>query len=242
MYDITFYPKSLDEYPCWFKDNCTGFGDEELCHIACPLFFQFFHLVNLANIPIPLQYPDNLKLDPGEDVNEYKFLKEIQSDITNWVQEGNNLYLFSEYPGNGKTTWAIKLMLSYFYNIMEHNGDKCRGLFINVEQFLLESKKSINDRNKRLEEMEKLITDVDLVIWDDFGNRPLAEYDFTLLYIFINERLNKRKSNIYTSNRIDDDLAKNIGWRLTDRSLSVSEVVEFINPSQRTYARERGRK
>lgn len=242
MYDITFYPKSLDEYPCWFKHDCAECGDKELCNTACPLFFQFFHLVNLANIPIPLQYPHNLKLEPGKDANEYKFLKEIQSDITNWVQEGNNLYLFSEYPGNGKTTWAIKLMLSYFYNIMDHNGDKCRGLFINVEQFLLETKKSITDRNQRLKEMEKLIPTVDLVIWDDFGNRSLSEYDFSLLYTYINERLNNGKSNIYTSNRIDEELAKNVGWRVTDRVLNTSDVLEFINPSQRRPARERGRK
>jgi DNA replication protein DnaC len=125
---------------------------------------------------------------------------------------------------------------------MDHNGDKCRGLFINVEQFLLETKKSITDRNQRLKEMEKLIPSVDLVIWDDFGNRSLSEYDFSLLYTYINERLNNGKSNIYTSNRIDDELARNVGWRVTDRVLNTSDVLEFINPSQRRPARERGRK
>ena len=90
--------------------------------------------------------------------------------------------------------------------------------------------------------MEKLIPTVDLVIWDDFGNRSLSEYDFSLLYTYINERLNNGKSNIYTSNRIDEELAKNVGWRVTDRVLNTSDVLEFINPSQRRPARERGRK
>ena len=242
MYDITFYPKSVQEYPCWFKSACSAEGDEELCNTACPIYFQFFHLVNLANIPVPLQYRENLKLEPGKDINEHNFLKEIQSDINNWVKQGNNLYLFSEQPGNGKTTWAIKLMLSYFATIMEHNGDKCRGLFINVEQFFYDKKNNMNHRNHRFEEMEKLIPEVDLIIWDDFGNRTLTDYEFGLLYNFINDRINNNKSNIYTSNRVDENLSRNVGWRIADRVLNTAEFVEFINPTQRKPIRERGRK
>lgn len=242
MYDITYYPKSFKECPCWFKDACSAYGDEELCHTACPLYFQFFHLVNLANIPTPLQYPQNLKLEPGEDANEHKFLREIQLDINNWVQEGNNLYLYSARAGNGKTTWAIKLMLSYFQTIMEHNGDKCRGLFINVEQFFYEKKNNMSNPSYRFSEMEKLITEVDLVIWDDFGNRRLTDYEFGLMYTLINDRIDNNKSNIYTSNMIDGDLYSNVGSRIADRVLGTTEFVEFINPSQRKPVRERGRK
>ena len=242
MYDITFYPKTIEEYPCWFSEICSDNGDKQLCNTACPYYFQFFHLVNLANIPIPLQYPHNLKLEPGKDANEHKFLRDIQLDINNWVRQGNNLYLFSEHPGNGKTTWAIKLMLSYFQSIMEHNGDRCRGLFINVEQFFFQKKNTMTQANHRFTEMQKLITQVDLVIWDDFGNRPITDYEFSLLYSLINERIDNNKANIFTSNRIDESLSANVGWRVADRVLGTCEFVEFINPSQRKPMRERGRK
>ena len=40
MYDITFYPKSIDEYPCWFKDDCDEFGDKEFREVERMILLQ----------------------------------------------------------------------------------------------------------------------------------------------------------------------------------------------------------
>lgn len=241
MYDIKefhFNPKE-----CWFKNFCSDYGNPELCHCACPEYIQFYYLVNMANIPPAKQYKENLVLEPGLDKNEHEYLKGIQDNIVNWVKQGNNLYLFSEQFGNGKTTWAIKIMLQYFFEIYPGNGiERCRGLFLNVDQFLRDMRNNINKKDKRFTEMCELIPTVDLIIWDDIGCRQLSDYEFNTLYTYINERMSYEKSNIFTSNVIDEGLVKNIGGRLADRILNTSDIVEFINPSQRKPARERGRK
>ena len=90
--------------------------------------------------------------------------------------------------------------------------------------------------------MEQLIPTVDLVIWDDIGMGQLTGYEYNLMYALINQRVNHQKANIFTSNVIDQDLDRAVGFKLSDRIQSTSDVVEFINPSQRKSARERGRK
>lgn len=124
-------------------------------------------------------------------------------------------------------------MSKYFSKIWNKNGTKCRGLFINVDDFLMQYKSNINKKDKRFEEMVELIPTVDLIIWDDIGCTKLKDYDHSILFPLINSRLINGKANIYTSNVIDDDLDNNIGARLRSRILDVSDVVEFINDSQR---------
>ena len=124
-------------------------------------------------------------------------------------------------------------MSKYFSNIWDGNGTKCRGLFINVDEFLMAKRTQIKNHNQRLEEMEKLIPTVDLVIWDDIGVTRLKEYDHQILFPLINSRIQNNKANIFTSNVIDEELYNNIGGRLGNRILDTSTIVEFTNKPQR---------
>ena len=124
-------------------------------------------------------------------------------------------------------------MSKYFSNIWNGNGTKCRGLFINVDEFLMAKRTQIKNQNQRLEEMEKLIPTVDLVIWDDIGVTRLKEYDHQILFPLINSRIQNNKANIFTSNVIDEELYNNIGGRLGNRILDTSTIVEFTNKPQR---------
>ena len=124
-------------------------------------------------------------------------------------------------------------MSKYFSNIWDGNGTKCRGLFINVDEFLMAKRTQIKNQNQRLEEMEKLIPTVDLVRWDDIGVTRLKEYDHQILFPLINSRIQNNKANIFTSNVIDEELYNNIGGRLGNRILDTSTIVEFTNKPQR---------
>lgn len=230
MYDVKEF--RFDQEKCWFKAVCTQYKTDT-CNCGCSLYCQFYYLVNLANIPVKLQYTENQKLTAGEDLSKYQYLKSVKDNIENWVNEGGNLYLYSKYYGNGKTTWAVKLMCSYFVKIWNGNGTKCRGLFINIDDFLMSKKSSINKYNNRLLEIEKLIPEVDLVIWDDIGCNKLSDYDHSILFPLLNSRITNGKANIFTSNVIDSELVTNIGGRLASRVLETSQVVEFNNPPQR---------
>nr|DAZ11266.1 MAG TPA: replicative helicase [Caudoviricetes sp.] len=230
MYDVKEFKFNREK--CWFRANCPMYNAKD-CNCSCSVYFQYYYLVNLANIPPNKQQPEQLKLSADKDIKKYEYLNNVKENINEFVQDGCNLYLYSPYYGNGKTTWSIKLMSKYFSNIWNGNGTRCRGLFINVDEFLMAKRNAIKHPNLRLEEMEKLIPTVDLVIWDDIGVTKLKEYDHQILFSLINPRIVNNKANIFTSNVIDDQLDENIGGRLANRILDTSTIVEFTNKPQR---------
>ena len=154
MYDVKEFRFNREK--CWFRTNCPMYNTKD-CNCSCNVYFQYYYLVNLANIPPNKQQPEQLKLSAGKDIKKYEYLNNVKENINEFVQDGCNLYLYSPYYGNGKTTWSIKLMSKYFSNIWNGNGTRCRGLFINVDEFLMAKRNAIKHPNPRLEEMEKLI-------------------------------------------------------------------------------------
>lgn len=231
MYDVTKF--EFKPELCWFKEVCTNYSTD-ICNCGCSLYCQYYYLINLANVPVQLQYPQNQKLNAGIDIEKYKYLADLKDNILQFVDEGQNLFLYSKYYGNGKTTWSIKLLSSYFSKIWPGNGTKCRGLFINVDDFLMKKKSAISQKNYRLLQIEELIPNVDIVIWDDIGCTKLSDYEHSILFPLINSRISSHKCNIFTSNVIDDEFVNNVGGRLASRILETSTIVEFNNPPQRT--------
>lgn len=216
---------------CWYKDACSMYNKES-CRMNCPRYLQMYYLFNQAGIPEVMQYPLPLYPDK-QDYAQFVRLSQIKNDIVNWVNSGNNLYIFSSTCGNGKTSWAIKLMSKYFDCVWPGNGYECRGLFIRCGQLFNRAKRNISSKDSKWEEYLQAIGECDLVIWDDIGEYQLSLYDQQLLIELIDDRIYSGKANIYTSNVIDEVLECNIGKRLTSRVLNNSEVIEFIGGDRR---------
>lgn len=216
---------------CWYKNACSMYNKEP-CRMNCPRYLQMYYLFNQAGIPEVMQYPSPLYPDK-QDYEQFVRLSEIKNDIVNWVNSGNNLYIFSSTCGNGKTSWAIKLMSKYFDCVWPGNGYECRGLFIRCGQLFNRAKRNISSKDSKWEEYLQAIRECDLVIWDDIGEYQLSLYDQQLLIELIDDRIYSGKANIYTSNVIDEVLECNIGKRLTSRVLNNSEVIEFIGGDRR---------
>ena len=216
---------------CWYKNACSMYNKEP-CRMNCPRYLQMYYLFNQAGIPEVMQYPSPLYPDK-QDYAQFVRLSEIKNDIVNWVNSGNNLYIFSSTCGNGKTSWAIKLMSKYFDCVWPGNGYECRGLFIRCGQLFNRAKRNISSKDSKWEEYLQAIRECDLVIWDDIGEYQLSLYDQQLLIELIDDRIYSGKANIYTSNVIDEVLECNIGKRLTSRVLNNSEVIEFIGGDRR---------
>ena len=47
------------------------------------------------------------------DLQAFTDLSIIKNNIVSFAKNGNNIYIYSKIPGNGKTSWAIKLIQSY---------------------------------------------------------------------------------------------------------------------------------
>lgn len=211
-----------NEY-CWYKEVC----DRESCKL-CVKFLEMNFLMTNSNLPKAKQRAIKLQI-PDRDREAYAKLSEIKHDIDNFVYEGRNLYIGSENTGTGKTSWAIKLMHSYFNFIWDGNGLRERAVFVHVPTFLMKCKE-FNENDRDFARLRKLIMEVDLVVWDDIASTDMSAYDLAQLEPFIDYRLLSEFSNIFTSNYADrEKLSKVLGERLTSRvwSKNNTEVIIF---------------
>ena len=142
------------------------------------------------------------------------------------------MYIGSKYTGNGKTTWAIKLLHKYFETVWENNCYKVRGLFVHVPTLLLKLK---NFENPMTAEEYDNLKNCDLVVWDDIASLNMSSYDYTQLLAIIDYRMLADKSNIYTANVITERTLQDIlGERLTSRVYKSSRKIIFTGKDNRT--------
>ena len=193
-------------------------------------FQEMMYMINTSGVP---KKTIGTKLVPCKnDYSSFKRLAAIQDDIVEFVTSGSNLYLFSSTCGNGKTTWAIKLLLQYFNEVWVCNNFKERGLFINVPTFLTKVKTVIGKPDEQFEAVRTLLTEVDLVVWDDIASTRLSDFDYNTLLTYVDKRTVEGKSNIFTGNVCPGDLESYLGQRLTSRVLS-SSLIELRGEDKR---------
>lgn len=209
---------------CWYLKTCKHY--KENCQENCIRYNEVNYMMESAKIPKGNQFKNEL-IPQAIDIENFKFLAEIKKDIKNFIKNGENLYIFSERFGNGKTTWAIKIMQSYFNQIWAGNGFTQRGLFIHVPSFLTKFKEVMNKKDEEFEDMKKQLLEVDLVIWDDIAAGKLSDYDHTNLLTYIDQRKLNGKSNIYTGNLNEQELVDALGNRLKSRIWNSSTIVEL---------------
>lgn len=212
---------------CWYKRICT-----EQCSENCIRYKLMYSLFKQSNLPEALWDYKELVCHE-KDLQVYKKLQAKSDSILNFIEAGNNLYIYSENCGNGKTTWAIRLMYSYFDKIWHKSCFDCKALFVSVPKFLYNCKRSISQDVKGFEELCNLISEVDLVIWDDIGEMKASDYEHQILFQYIDDRINSKKSNIYTSNKNKEQLEDVLGVRLASRIYNCSECIEFLEEDKR---------
>lgn len=198
-------------------NECIYLG---ICKKECPNICvqrsEMNYLLKTSNIPKSQQRMHRLKPDEC-DLPAFEKLAEIQSNIVEFTEHGDLLYIYSEICGNGKTTWTIKLMLQYFNEIWEGNCLEPRGVFINVPTFINKSKAVISNPDPAFDDLRALIPRVDLVVFDDVTVSRLSDYDYSLLLSLIDERIFQNKAMIFTGNIYPDVLHEVLGQRLASR-------------------------
>ena len=208
---------------CWYAPICTM----DCNHHLCIKYNEMSYMMETSNLPKSKQQVIRLKV-PNADRDAYNRLAEIKADIYDFVQEGRNLYIASEQSGNGKTSWAIKLMHKYFEEMWDGNGLRERALFIHVPTFIMKCKE-FKRYDADFERLKKLALTVDLVVWDDIASTEISPFDYAQLLVYIDNRLLSDLSNIYTGNFPDKEkLADRLGNKLASRVFSSNtEVIIF---------------
>ena len=215
---------------CWYEDVCGVKGDS--CGPTCVRYAEMLNLFQMSNIPRYRWYPE--RLVPGKgDRESFVYLRDVKNDIKNWVQGGNNLYLFSDTFGNGKTSWAVKLMSAYFNQVWRGNCFKTRGIFISVPEFFDRERLRMDNQDEDFKRIRQSLIECDLVIWDDVSSVKMTDYASATFFNFVDARVIAHRANIFTGNLGEERLKDFVGGRLASRIWNTSEIVELVGEDRR---------
>lgn len=223
----------IENKDCWLKES--GCNRKHCADPSCLILYKLDYLYNKANVPLKLRKTISLRTDQdGTDVEEFKLLRSIQDNIVDFIKEGRQLYLHSKITGNGKSSWALRLLQTFFNKIWFKTELTCRGLFINVPYFLLALKENITSKSDYIEHIKQNALDCDVVIWDDIGNKIGTEFETTNLLSLIENRINSGKTNIFTSNLSNEELHMALGDRLASRICNLDYNIELHGGDKRS--------
>lgn len=229
---------------CWLHNQCNHIDCDSP---FCMRLFKLDYLYEQALIPIELRKHRELCLDSTEDMKNniedmkkttdylaFMGLKELENDILGVVERHENIFISSNICGNGKTSWALKLIQSYFNKIWSKSALTCRALFINVPRFLLALKDNITNHSEYIQHIKDNVLTCDIVVWDEIGTKGLTQFEHEHILNYINARLDSGKTNIYTSNLVSEpELKLALGERLYSRICFGSWVFNFNGADKR---------
>lgn len=191
----------------------------------------------LENSNIPRRYLSDIKLRPCQsDEQSFMELNTIKLNIKDFVAQGNNLLIYSAHTGNGKTTWATKILVEYIKSVGRVSfRDNCPGLFINVSNFLNKKKLAITDSSlaEEVKSIEKRILSANLVVFDDLGVKDISAYEMNSLYYWIDDRTSNLKSCVFTSNLSPQILETVLDPRVYSRVINYSILKEITGGDNR---------
>lgn len=207
---------------CWYLSTCEDDCDK------CTVYLSMKYQMDNSGLFKSQQKPIALYIGEGNEVDRdnYKRLAEIRKGIVEYIEDGNNLFICGRNSGNGKTSWAIKILQTYFHYTAQGNYDNLKGMFVSTVDLLLKLKDFNNPLPKRYKDN---LEQVDLVVFDDIAiTNTLSAYDYTQLFNIINNRVAAGKSTIFTSNLTTyEELDNVLGQRLASRVYSTSEIIEL---------------
>lgn len=214
---------------CWYKKACIG--ADENCENGCVKFAEMKYLLENSGLPKRFQGPVEIH-ESKIDEEEYLLLWEIADDIQAFVRDGENLILMSKNTGNGKTTWACKLLTRFLDKIAIGNAFRDRAVFVSFTDFKMKCK-NFDDKDFDLASYRKRLETVDLVVWDDIADTQLTDYEYRIFMQILEQRLSKGLSNIYTSNMVGNELEGYVGKRLFSRIVNGSVQIELKESDKR---------
>lgn len=215
---------------CWLKDECN----QKDCDSFCMRLFKLDYLYKEALISASQRKHVALRIDAdGTDEQAFSVLKNIENNIESFISQGKNLYIHSTNTGNGKSSWALRFIQTYFNRVWLKSSLRCRALFINVPRFLLSLKENISEKSDYVAHIKENILTCDIVVWDDIATKQTSIFESEHLYSMIEARIVDGKSNIFTSNLTAVEMHKALGDRLYSRIVNLSQDIELKGSDKR---------
>lgn len=217
---------------CYAEKYCKKSRTE--CSEYCDAYRLLRALYKLSRIPE--RYCYNIPLIPENrtDTNSFIVLDEFMKNVEEHVSAGDGLYIWGENTGNGKTSWACKIMSYYFRKIVFCSGLENEGLYIYLPTFLDDLRTSYNaEPDADFLELLDMLTKCRLLIVDDIGAERSSEWVTERLLSIINTRTMRGLSTIYTSNCSLDELEHKMGRRIRSRIVGSTKDVHLTGTDKR---------
>ena len=211
-----------------YQQGNTAVGDFCIRQFKMNGLFDLGMLSDKQRQLFPLRYDSD-----GTDREPFMRLHQISKEAEEFVSQGKNLYLYSTGCGNGKTSWALRIVQEYIRKIWFKSDMRPRVLFINVPKFFLMLKDNISNQNEYTMHIKEYAADCDLIVWDDIGTKMGTEFEVENLLNIVNNRIDNGKANIYTSNILPEQLKARVGERLYSRIVHLSENIELRGADKR---------
>lgn len=230
---------------CWYHSSYNGVPDSlkcdksvdkvgsfglPLCHEGCKTYSNCKRAFEMGGFPNKFwNVPDNFIVTP-EDLSSAQFLSRVNKSIVSFVETGQNLFIHSSIPGNGKTFRAVFLANSYIrhcVNAVRYSDNWVQYILIPklindyeaVERLPYDS-----EVRQRFFNRLRMLSHTNLVVWDDFGFDSESYFETVILRSVIQSRLANNQSNIFVSSCSLQDL-RNI-LKKTDYSRFESSVID----------------
>ena len=182
---------------CYAEDYCKK--DKSSCSEVCGGYRVLRALYNLSRIPLKYQYRMDLIPD-DKDLRAFEALNAFKENIVAHVNNGEGLYIWSSNTGNGKTSWACKIMGYYFRKIAFSSGLENEGLYIYLPTFLDDLRNSYSNPSPEFDKELEMVKGCKLLIIDDIGAERVTEWVRERIVSIINTRSANGLCTIYTSN------------------------------------------
>lgn len=221
---------------CIVRDNYLLCPSEDCDKESCPWGASLKSLLSSSKLPAAQWGARPLKPD-AIDLEAYHQLADVGTNIREWVKpssgEYKNIIICSNITGNGKTSWAIKLLQKYFVKIaaesyLDPEQGIIHGCFVPITQFIYDAKDFNGPYRDRYAKLAEAADRADFTIYDDIGAAEYSTYDYTTLLVSIERRVFAEKFCVFTTNLTGKEkLTKKVGKRLADRIWDTSEIIEF---------------
>lgn len=204
-------------------------------NLATSIWKRKFNSILLeSGLPSRFHRPQTLILRQA-DRESWEYLEEVREDVVENVQNGSNIVLISSNVGNGKTSWAARLLQRYLAETALDGNLTCKGKFINCAT-LLSSLADFNYINTaEFSDEFKILKTCELLVLDEIGAGRLNKVSYPYFYEIINYRIDNQLSIISTTNYKEEELVEFLGERLYSRLFDLATVVEFVASNVRGY-------
>lgn len=234
---------------CWLslgskstRGDCDEFTCKQSGCESCPSFRKLQKLLKNARIPEAFWFLPT-PLYQSSDISVARLFKTIASDCLKFIQSKQNIVIWSETSGCGKSYMACRLLINYIRDVWQQPDSDVCARYVDIPQcvsmydlfnkFSFESE----DRSKFFQFIGSL-NDAKLVVWDGVGYNSNTSAEDAVINSIIDSRISQGKSNIFILKDSLQTYSAAAGAKRSQRLIRSSIVVQISGPDYRSISAE----